>query len=45
MDRLGQQHGYLVLFETKSIEEIPWEQRIQWEELEHRGKRIAVLEM
>lgn len=26
-------------------EEIPWEQRIRWEEVEHRGKRIAVLEM
>lgn len=45
LDRLGQQHGYLVLFETQSIEETPWEQRIQWEEVEHRGKQIKVLEM
>lgn len=45
LDRLGQQQGYLVLFETKTSEEIPWEERIKWEEVTHKGKRITVLEM
>jgi hypothetical protein len=45
MDRLDQQHGYLVLFETKTSEELPWEQRIKWEEVTHRGKQITVVEM
>lgn len=45
MDRLNQQHGYLVLFETKSSEEIPWEQRIKWETVAHKGKSITVVEM
>ncbi len=45
MDRLGQDHGYLVLFETKTSEDLPWEQRIKWEEVAHRGKQITVVEM
>jgi hypothetical protein len=45
MDRLGEQNGYLVLFETKTSEEIPWEQRIKWEAVTHKGKDITVLEM
>jgi len=45
LDRLGQQQGYLVLFETKTSEEIPWEERIKWEEVTHKGKSITVLEM
>jgi len=45
LDRLNQQHGYLVLFETKPSEEIPWEQRIKWEDVTHQGKRVTVLEM
>jgi hypothetical protein len=45
LDRLGQQQGYLVLFETKTSEEIPWEERIKWEEVAHKGKSITVLEM
>ncbi len=45
MDRLGEQNGYLVLFETKTSEEIPWEKRIKWEAVTHKGKDITVLEM
>jgi DNA polymerase III delta prime subunit len=45
LDRLGQSHGYLVLFETKSSEEIPWEQRIKWEQTVYLGKNITVVEM
>jgi hypothetical protein len=45
LDRLDEQQGYLVLFETKSSEEIPWEQRIKWEDVMHKGKCITVLEM
>jgi hypothetical protein len=40
MDRLGEQHGYLVLFEPKTPTEIPWEQPLKKETLEHRGKRM-----
>jgi DNA polymerase III delta prime subunit len=45
LDRLNQEHGYLVLFEPKTTEEIPWEQRIKWENVSHKGKEITVLEM
>jgi hypothetical protein len=45
LDRLGQEHGYLVLFETKSVEHIPWEERLKWHDVEHGGKRITVVEM
>ena len=31
MDKLGQKRGYLVLFEKKPSEELPWEQRIRRE--------------
>ena len=31
MDKLGQKHGYLVIFEKKSSEVLPWEQRIRRE--------------
>jgi DNA polymerase III delta prime subunit len=45
MDRLGQQHGYLVLFEPKTPTELPWEQRIKKETVAHRDKMITILEM
>jgi hypothetical protein len=45
MDKLGQQHGYLVIFEKKSSEELPWDVRIRREEQEVDGRRIAVLWM
>ena len=31
MDKLGQKHGYLVIFEKKNSEVLPWEQRIRRE--------------
>jgi RecB family endonuclease NucS len=45
LDKLGQKTGYLILFEKKSSEEIPWEQRLGWETQEHEGKQITVLKM
>jgi hypothetical protein len=46
MDKLGQQHGYLVLFEPKSSEQIPWEERLSWtEETLADGRQITILEM
>jgi hypothetical protein len=45
MDKLGQQHGYLVIFEKKSSEELPWDARIRREEQEIEGRRISVLWM
>jgi DNA polymerase III delta prime subunit len=45
LDRLGQPGGYLVLFEPKKTEEVSWEQRLNWEEVAHRGKAITVVEM
>ncbi|MFN0037135.1 MAG: AAA-like domain-containing protein [Saprospiraceae bacterium] len=44
-DTLGLKHGYLVLFELKPSETIPWEQRIRWDHEEHEGKQITVVEM
>jgi hypothetical protein len=45
MDKLGQQHGYLVLFEPKSSELISWEERLHWADEEVEGKRVTVLEV
>lgn len=45
MDKLGQQHGYLVLFEPKSSELIPWEERLHWTDEEVEGKRVTVVEV
>jgi hypothetical protein len=45
MDKLGQQRGYLVLFEKKNSEELPWEQRIRLEVHEVDGKEIVLLGM
>ena len=45
LDTLGQKHGYLVLFEPKKSDEIPWENRLRREEIEHEGRRITLLEM
>jgi hypothetical protein len=45
MDRLGQRQGYLVLFEKKSSEVLPWEQRIRREVHQVEGKEIVLLGM
>jgi hypothetical protein len=45
MDKLGQKHGYLVLFEKKNTDELPWEQRIRREVHNVDGKEIVLLGM
>jgi len=45
MDKLGQQRGYLILFEKKSSEELPWEVRIRREIHEVDGKEVVLLGM
>lgn len=45
MDKLGQQRGYLILFEKKSSEELPWEIRIRREIHEVDGKEVVLLGM
>ena len=45
MDKLGQKRGYLVLFEKKSSEELPWEQRIRREVHTVDDKEIVLLGM
>jgi len=46
MDKLGQKHGYLILFEPKSSELIPWEERLRWtDETLADGRRVTVVEM
>ncbi len=45
LGRLGQTHGYLVLFETTSSAVIPWEERLKWYEVEHGGERMTVVEL
>ena len=45
MDKLGQQRGFLVLFEKKSSDELPWEQRIRREIHTVDNKEIVLLGM
>jgi len=49
LDKLGEQHGYLIIFETKPTSEVSWESRIKWYETEHTynevNKQITVVEM
>ena len=45
MDKLGQQRGYLVLFEKKNSKELPWEQRIRREIYTVDGKEMVLLGM
>ena len=45
LDTLGQQRGYLVLFELKPSTEISWEDRIKWTAEEFEGKELVVVEM
>lgn len=35
LDRLGQQHGYLVIFDKRPSAELPWDERIRWNDEEH----------
>jgi hypothetical protein len=43
LDKLGQKSGYLVIFEPKSSEELPWEQRLRWETQTYEGKEITLI--
>ncbi|MBK8042153.1 MAG: ATP-binding protein [Haliscomenobacter sp.] len=45
MDKLGQKQGYLILFEKKTSEELPWETRIRREVHEVDGKEVILLGM
>jgi hypothetical protein len=45
MDKLGQQRGFLVLFEKKNSDELPWEQRIRREIHTVDNKEIVLLGM
>ena len=49
LDQLNQPHGYLILFELRSSQIIPWEERIKWTETEYESlgvkKRFSVVEM
>ncbi len=45
LDQLGLPHGYLVLFEIKPSEIVPWEERIGWEDVVHNGKQITIVSM
>lgn len=45
LDKLGQRHGYLVIFDKRPSSEFPWEERIQWRNVQHEGKEITLLEL
>jgi len=49
LDHLNQTHGYLILFELKGSDIIPWEERIKWTEMEYESlgvhKQFTVVEM
>lgn len=40
MDKLGQQHGHLVLFEKQPSSELSWDERIRREQEVYEGKQI-----
>jgi hypothetical protein len=41
LSRLGQDHGYLLLFDTDPA--TPWEDRLQWQQLTQDGKAITLV--
>ncbi len=43
MDKLGQQEGYLILFEKETSDVLPWEERLRREIHEVDGKEITFL--
>ncbi len=49
LDTVNQSHGYLILFELKNSDTIPWEERIKWNEIEYESlgvrKQFTVVEM
>ncbi|MBX2893590.1 MAG: hypothetical protein KF734_21930 [Saprospiraceae bacterium] len=45
LDKLGEKRGYLVLFEKKPSEELPWEERIRREVHEVEAKEVMLLGM
>ena len=49
LDKAGLKHGYLILFEPKSSQEVSWDERIKWEETEHEfmgvKRKITIVEM
>jgi hypothetical protein len=45
LDKVGQTHGYLILFEPKPSELVPWEERIKWGKRSFKGKKITVVEL
>ena len=49
LDTVNESHGYLILFESRNSEIVPWEQRIKWNEVEHVflevKKQFTVVEM
>ena len=49
LDKLGMTQGYLILFEMKNSDAIPWNDRIKWTEYEYdwKGskKQITLVEM
>ena len=45
LDKLGTSHGYLVLFELKNSDIVPWDTRLKMYDMAYEGKRITVVEL
>ncbi len=49
LDKLNEEHGYLIIFESKPSTEIAWENRIKWYDSQHTWneitKQITIVEM
>jgi hypothetical protein len=49
LDQLGEPHGYLIIFESKTSDEVPWDNRIKWSETEYSfndiSKKVTIVEM
>jgi hypothetical protein len=43
LDKLGEQHGYLILFEIDAAKS--WDERIRWENRQQAGKMITLVGM
>ncbi len=40
LDKAGQKHGYLVLFEPKETKNKTWEERIKWDKIKYEYKNV-----
>ena len=45
LSTLELEKGYLILFELKSTEKIPWEERLKWDDELYEDKQMTIIEL